>query len=315
MAADPPPPEADTSFVHQLRMMPSLDWAQEPSSCAILISDSLRDFDDHISALRRFLEDHGLRIEMNTYVSADFIVAVGTDRFLLQMSQLFQDRPTPPILSLTPTGKGFVSFIEFLDYAAVVPQVLRGNCFLLPRCRLQIEYHTLNGIERFCVLNELSVNRDPLHRSLVLNCASGGLVFSQLWGDGVIIATPTGSTAYNKAAGGALVHPLLPVFMLTPICPLSLSARPLVFPQYAEITISIGTVPDKPREQKAVLGFDGIVHRELKVGEKLVISVAPFCLNSIVMTRSISEWLVRLAGLLNWNQRKHQKPLGMGVGA
>jgi NAD kinase len=259
--------------------------------------------------VRQLLSDLGLRIEMDEYDSGDFIVAIGSDRFLLEVSKLFQGRDTPPILSLTPSRMGFVSFIELVDYSVVLPKVVSGDCYLIPRCRLEVEYHTLTGVERFCVLKELSVNRDPRSRSLRLNCASGGYVFSQLCGDGVIIATPTGSTSYNKAAGGALVHPLLSVFMLTPICPLSLSARPLVFPQSAEITISLGIIPDKPREQKAVLGFDGIDHRDLKVGEKLVISMSPFCLNSVVMTKSISEWLVRLAGLLNWNQRKHQNPL------
>jgi NAD kinase len=293
--------------------MPNLDWDHEPSSCALFFADGVMDFDDEIAELRQFLTSFGLRIEMNEYVSADFIVALGTDRFLLQVSRLFQERETPPILCLTPKGSGFMSSIEFAEYRFVIPQVFRGNCFLLPRCRLQIEYHTLSGIESFCVLNELAVNRDPLNLSLVLNCGSNGLVFSQLIGDGVIIATATGSTAYNKAAGRALVHPLLPVFMLTPLCPLSLSARPIVFPQSAEISISIGETPGRPRSDRALLGFDGLVHRELRFGEKLVIAVSPFSVNCVVMTRSTSEWLVRLAGLLSWNQRKHQKELDAAV--
>jgi NAD kinase len=97
--------------------------------------------------------------------------------------------------------------------------------------------------------------------------------------------------------------------MFTPLCPLSLSARPIVFPQTAQITISIGVAAGRPQSNRALLGFDGVVHRELKFGEKLVISVSPFCFNCIVMTKSTSEWLVRLAGLLKWNQRKHQKAL------
>jgi NAD kinase len=311
MAADQltPPTDPGGFLVHRRSTIPSLHWADNPSSCAILVSPSLTDFDDQVALLCQFVSRFGLRIEMNKYVSEDFVIAVGTDRFLLQIAQLFKDRTTPPILSLTPASRGFVSCIEFSEYQTVLPNLISGNCFILPRSRLQIEYHTLDGVERFCVLNELSVNRDPRTRSLALNCASGGLVFSQLLGDGVIIATPTGSTAYNKAAGGALVHPLLPVFMLTPICPLSLSARPIVFPQSAEITISLAAVGRQNREQKAIIAFDGIVHRELKAGEKLVVSVAPFCFNSVVVTQSISEWLVRLAGLLSWGQRKHQKPL------
>jgi NAD+ kinase len=202
---------------------------------------------------------------------------------------------------------GFVSFIDFIEYSVVIPQILLGNCFLLPRCRIAIEYHSSDGLERFCALNELSLNRDPLSRPLTISCSSGGLSFSQVIGDGVIIATPTGSTAYNKAAGGPLIHPLLPGFLLTPICPLSLSARPILFPQSADLTILLASVPGYT--QKAIVTFDGMARRELKTGEKLIITMSMHHFNSIVMSKSVGEWLVRLAGLLSWNERKHQKSL------
>jgi NAD+ kinase len=221
---------------------------------------------------------------------------------------LFQDRETPPVLSINPAHEGFISCTDFASHTTIIPRVLRGNSFLLARCRLSIEYHSLNGIERFCVLNDLCVNRDPYSHSLVIKCSSSGFGFSQVRGDGVIIATPTGSTAYNKAAGGALVHPLLPVFMMTPICALSLSARPILLPQSAELTIELEYPIDKSGHYQAIVTFDGMQHKEFKVGEKLVISVAPHSYNSIMMSRSVGDWPVRLAGLMGWNERKHQKP-------
>jgi NAD kinase len=301
--------KGETPFVHHHRKFLALNWDTEPTSVSLLVQDRYLDRTDQIQELTQFLKDLGLRVELNEYNSADFIVLLGSDGWHPHVSSLFQDRETPPILSLAPERKGFVSFIEFCEYAIVIPQVIRGNCFLLPRARLFIEYHSLEGVERYSVFNDLCVNRDALSQALCINCSSSGFGFSQLECDGIIIATPTGSTAYNKAAGGALVHPLLAVFMLTPISAMSLSARPIIFPQSADLTISLGVPKRKEHVQKAVITFDGVGHKEFQIGEKLVISISRYCFHSIVMNHSIGEWFVRLAGLLSWNERRHQKPL------
>ena len=297
----------ETSFVHHGRKMRSLNWEKEPTSVALFIQDRLEDIAGQIDVLKDYLMSLGLKVTNDEYKGEDFILLLGTDGFNLKISSLFQDRSTPPIVSISPKRLGFVSFIEFCSYMKVIPQILRGNCFILPRCRLLIEYHSLTGLEKFVVLNDLCVNRDPLSQTLVINCSSNHYGFSQINSDGVIISTSTGSTAYNKAAGGALVHPLLPVFLLTPICALSLSARPIIFPQSANLTISLQE--KEGHQQKAIFTCDGSGHKELKLGEKLVIRMSPYYFNSIMMSDSVGEWLVRLAGLMSWNERKHQKAL------
>lgn len=295
------------SLVHHRRKLLNLNWDHEPTSVALFIQDNLTDLSGQIDLLKAYLRDRGLKVTINDYTDEDFIFLLGTDGFNLHVSRRFQDRSTPPIVSITPNRKGFVSFIEFCSYTTVIPQILRGNCFILPRCRLLIEHHSESGVEKFVVLNDLCVNRDALSPTLLINCSSNGFGFSQINGDGVIIATSTGSTAYNKAAGGALVHPLLPVFMLTPLCALSLSARPIMFPQSANLTISLQKRPG--HDEKAVMTFDGTNRRELKNGDKVVISMSPYYFNSVMMSKSAADWLVRLAGLMSWNVRKHQKEL------
>lgn len=299
----------DSSFFHHRRKMLSLNWESEPKKVAIFIHKGLQEFEDNISCLTEFLQKMNIEVEIDKYTNSDFIILIGTDGLNLQVSSLFQDRETPPILSLTPNRKGFISFIDFCSFHSIIPQILRGNAWVLPRCRLCIEYHSLEGVQRFTALNELVVNRDHKSGSLAINCSSCGFSFSQLIGDGVIIATPTGSTAYNKGAGGALVHPLLPVFMLTPIVALSLSARPIMFPQSADLTISLDESNKRRQNQSAYMYFDGTGHRPFKMGEKLVITISPYYYNSITMSKSIAEWPVRLAGLMSWNERKHQKAL------
>ena len=298
----------DSSFFHHRRKLLNLNWKNEPKKVSIFIQPNLIDFEKPLNELNEFLKNRGILIEINNFDNSDFIILIVTDGYNLNISSLFPNRETPPILSLTPHKKGFISHIEFCSYSTVLPQILRGNCWILPRCRLCIEYYNLEGqIEKFTALNDLVVNRDHTCGSLIINCSSCGFGFSQIICDGVIIATPTGSTAYNKGAGGALVHPLLPVFMLTPIIALSLSARPIMFPQSADLTISLAL--NEKRKQKAYMVFDGTGHREFKPGEKIVISISTHYFHSIMMTKSIAEWPVRLAGLMSWNERKHQKAL------
>ncbi|KAH0793439.1 ATP-NAD kinase family protein [Histomonas meleagridis] len=301
----------ESSFIHRIIEIKNLDWEHEPSSVHLYVQDRLENLEsDQIDSLIKYLESNGLRVEVGEYKSADFLILVGTDGLNLKISTLFQDKKTPPILPLTTRRQGFISDIQFSAYRDVIPQVIRGNCYVLPRCRLLIEYHSLKGVETYHVLNDLALYRDSLSGSLTIKCSSCGFCFSEIIGDGVIIATATGSTAYNKSAGGALVHPLLPVFMLTPVCAQSLSARPILFPRHAELTISLASKKaGHQTSQRAWVTFDGLGHRPFQIGEKLVVSISPYPYNTIMMEKSVGSWATKLAALMGWNERKHQKPL------
>ncbi|EAY04218.1 ATP-NAD kinase family protein [Trichomonas vaginalis G3] len=299
----------DSSFFHHRRKLVNLNWDSEPTKVSIFIQPGIPNIEENVDMLIDFLKEFKIKFEVDKFTNSDFIILVGTDGINLTVSSLFQDRETPPILSLTPTRKGFISVLDFCQYNLIIPQILRDNCWLLPRCRLVVDYYSLEGLQHFTVLNDLVVNRDHTSGSLAINCSSCGFGFSQIVGDGVIIATPTGSTAYNKGAGGALVHPLLPVFMLTPIVALSLSCRPILFPQSADLTLELDYDHSKMQSHVAYLTLDGRVQRLFKKGEKLVVSISPHYYNSITMSKSIAEWPVRLAGLMGWSERKHQKAL------
>ena len=301
----------ETAFVHHRKKMIQLDWEKQPDSVSLFVQLSVSGIEAQVEELKQFLNSLNIRVSENKYEKEDFIILIGTDGFNLQVSQHFQNFETPPIISFTPTKKGFISFIELLSYKTLIPQILRGNCWIMPRCRLYVEYHSFKGLQKFLVLNDIVVSRSHESCALVIDCISCGFPFSQLIGDGLIVSTPTGSTAYNKGAGGALLHPLLPVFLLTPINALSLSARPILFPQSADLTISLEETSkeDSDQAQCAYLSFDGISHSEFKVGEKIVISISPYSFNSIMMSKSIAEWPIRLAGLMGWNERKRQKAL------
>jgi len=122
-------------------------------------------------------------------------------------------------------------------------------------------------------------------------------------GDGLIVSTPTGSTAYAVAAGASMIHPSVPAIMITPICPHSLSFRPIVVPAGVELKIKIS--PDS--RNTAWVSFDGRNRQELHHGDVLSVTTSIFPVPSICAQDQIQDWFDSLADCLQWNVRKRQK--------
>lgn len=125
----------------------------------------------------------------------------------------------------------------------------------------------VDEISDFHVINEIVVDRGPFPFSIQVEIEVDGNFFTTCVGDGLIISTPTGSTAYNLAAGGSIVQTNVPAILLTPIAPHSLSFRPLILPESSIIKL---TKPDDGRST-AWVSMDGATRFELSGGESLVI--------------------------------------------
>ena len=121
--------------------------------------------------------------------------------------------------------------------------------------------------------------------------------------DGLCISTPTGSTAYSLSAGGSLVHPDIPAVMLTPICPHTLSFRPMLIPDSMEVRIA---VPFNSRTN-AWASFDGRGRIELVRGDHIRVSASPYPFPTVSPETQQSPWFDAVSRTLNWNQRKPQK--------
>ncbi|HDG96914.1 MAG TPA: NAD(+)/NADH kinase, partial [Desulfobacterales bacterium] len=117
------------------------------------------------------------------------------------------------------------------------------------------------------VLNDVVVNKRTLARIIDLNVSINGTFLTTFRADGLIISTPTGSTAYNLSAGGPILYPTMETFVLTPICPFTLTNRPLLVPESSIITIELG----KKAEGTAILTFDGQVGFNFNYGDKVSI--------------------------------------------
>ncbi|MED6240247.1 hypothetical protein ATANTOWER_018098 [Ataeniobius toweri] len=126
-----------------------------------------------------------------------------------------------------------------------------------------------------------------------------------LWTSGLIVSTPTGSTAYAVAAGASMIHPNVPAIMITPICPHSLSFRPIVVPAGVELKINLS--PDA--RNTAWVSFDGRKRQEICHGDSITIITSCFPVPSICFRDPVTDWFESLATCLHWNVRKKQNCL------
>lgn len=155
-------------------------------------------------------------------------------------------------------------------------------------------------------LNEVVVNRGPSPFLTMLECFVDDNFVTTVQADGVIIATPTGSTAYSMSAGGSIVHPSVPAILLTPICPHSLSFRPLLLPDVARVRFQV----PKTSRGDAWVTIDGKSGTKLTRGDGVVIWSSSYPLPQICGNETTeSGWFRMLADCLHWNSRSIQKEI------
>ncbi|MHB8381953.1 MAG: NAD(+)/NADH kinase [Candidatus Binataceae bacterium] len=185
----------------------------------------------------------------------DLIVVMGGDGTLLGVARMASARETP-ILGVNLGGLGFLTEVTIDEAKAALDRVLAGDFEVDRRITLDTTVERLERdsrrLERFVAVNDIVLNRGPLGRMLQLEVIADHKPFCSYRADGLIIATPTGSTAYALSAGGPIIYPTLEVMVLAPICPHTLSNRPVVLPDTFEIEIRV-----KAPDHDATLLVDG----------------------------------------------------------
>ncbi|XP_018576404.1 NAD kinase isoform X2 [Anoplophora glabripennis] len=247
----------------------------------------------------------------------DFIICLGGDGTLLYASQLFQ-QSVPPVMAFHLGSLGFLTPFQFHNFQEQVNNVLEGHAALTLRSRLRCiimkksdqgnagDKSKLKKIPtNLLVLNEVVVDRGPSPYLSNIDLFLDGKHITSVQGDGLIVSTPTGSTAYAVAAGASMIHPSVPAIMVTPICPHSLSFRPIVVPAGVELKIA----PSPEARSSSYICFDGRYQQELHPGESLRVTTSIYPVPSICAQDQISDWFDSLAECLHWNVRKRQKHL------
>jgi len=241
----------------------------------------------------------------------DFVVCLGGDGTLLYASSLFQ-QSVPPIMAFHLGSLGFLTPFKFEDFRTQVTHVLEGHAALTLRSRLRCilikkeeELQNMDPSTNQLVLNEVVIDRGPSPYLSNIDLYLDGKLITSVQGDGLIVSTPTGSTAYAVAAGASMIHPSVPAVMVTPICPHSLSFRPIVVPAGVDLKITVS--PDS--RNTAWVSFDGRKRQELCHGDSLSVNTSIYPIPSICAQDQISDWFDSLAECLHWNVRKKQKHL------
>ncbi|KAJ3988260.1 hypothetical protein F5890DRAFT_521353 [Lentinula detonsa] len=167
----------------------------------------------------------------------------------------------------------------------------------------EIMCFTTRPVETFEVLNDLVVDRGPSPYVSLLELFGDEHHMTTVQADGLTVSTPTGSTAYSLSAGGSLVHPEIPALLITPICPHTLSFRPMLLPDSMELRIC---VPYNSRST-AWASFDGRGRVELKQGDHIKVTASKYPFPTVCADKQSTDWFHAISRTLKWNERERQK--------
>ncbi len=197
------------------------------------------------------------------YAEADIVIVLGGDGSILEAARRAATRGTP-ILGINFGRLGYMAELEAGELDAL-HRLFNGDYTLEHRMMLRVDLLGCGGeLKSFCyALNDAVVSNGSVARVIDLELRENGEAVTTYRADGLIIATPTGSTAYSMSAGGAIVDPTVPCFCVTPICPHSFAARPLIFPDRSVLEIRNICA----REKMLYLTVDGKMSFELLRGQ------------------------------------------------
>lgn len=276
---------------------------------------------------REICDETSCKLSRISYWNQDFIkkndlyfdlcLTLGGDGTVLFASTLFQQH-VPPILSFSLGSLGFLTNFDYGTFKMKLPSILNQKVKTNLRMRLEAKVYRkhftkqrcsrtgkkicfVENIAKYQVLNEVTIDRGPSPFISMLELYGDGSLMTIAQADGLIIATPTGSTAYSLSAGGSLIYPSVNAIAVTPICPHTLSFRPIVLPDSIRLKVK---VPMKSRST-AWVAFDGKNRIELTRGDYVTIESSPFMLPTI--ESSSTEFIDGINRTMNWNIREQQK--------
>lgn len=227
--------------------------------------------------------------------ATNMAVVLGGDGTFLSVARFLEDRPTP-IIGVNLGGLGFLTEISEEDCFQELEQILAGKYEIEERMRLQVKIQRdRREIFRQSVVNDVVINKGALARIVDVKISIDDRYLTHYRADGLIVATPTGSTAYNLSAGGPIVYPTAHSTILTPICPFTLTNRPIILPSDVSIQVELGE-----RIKDVTLTCDGQVGCQLASSDQIIISAAPNPLR-LIKTPAVDYFEI-LRTKLKWGQ-------------
>ncbi|KAK7204121.1 ATP-NAD kinase-like domain-containing protein [Myxozyma melibiosi] len=232
----------------------------------------------------------------------DLVLTLGGDGTVLYTSWLFQ-RIVPPVLAFSLGSLGFLTNFAYKDHQAHLNRVFDEGFNVSLRMRFTCSvYKGGHQTETFEVINEIVIDRGPSPWISMLELYGNNHLLTVVQADGLILSTPTGSTAYSLSAGGSLVHPEIPAISVTPICPHTLSFRPMLLPDSMLLKVSV----PRGARNTAWASFDGRHRVELKSGDYVTVTASQYPFPTV--TAGPMDYIESVSRTLKWNVREHQKP-------
>jgi NAD+ kinase len=229
----------------------------------------------------------------------DLMIVLGGDGTLLSVARLIEGHKVP-ILGVNLGGLGFLTEIKIEQLYPTLEKIFNGEFMVDERIMLKTAVERQGKkIAHSHVLNDVIINKGTLAKMIKLEIYSDGQFLSSLRGDGLIVSTPTGSTAYSLSAGGPILYPSVDAIILTPICPHTLTQRPIVIPSQMKLEVIL-----KSKEEGAMVTFDGQVGFSLRLEDHIHIETSE-ARTQLIRSPGIRYFDV-LRDKLHWGEGKNR---------
>lgn len=232
-----------------------------------------KDFRDYLESMG-IDTDKARVLETGSFGGAELAVSIGGDGTLLSKAALLA-RQGIPVVGINTGHLGYLAACRLNEAREMIESIKHGDCRHEERTMLQLV--SINGepCDNIIALNEIAILRQDTTSMISMPTTINGTMLTTYMGDGLVISTPTGSTAYNMSVGGPIMMPLTSCLALSPISPHSLTMRPIVVSDNSEIVVTINT-----RAQWIQVSVDGMA-MTLPSGSTVKIAQAPYKLSVI----------------------------------
>jgi len=265
-----------------------------------LVFKKTRQATETAGVVEQYFRSHGREVltdEKAVGRDADLVVVLGGDGTLIHAAWLLGGRRAP-ILGVNMGSLGFMTEVPHSEIYPTLDLVLAGGATVSERLKLGVHLHRAGeGAPALAaeVLNEVVISKTALGRMCELDTRYRGGYVTTFKADGVIVATPTGSTAYSLAANGPIVYPTEEVVIITPICPHTLTQRPLVVPDDGDIELLL------VNDTEVFLTLDGRPGLPISRGDRVQVKQSP---NRVLLVRNPKiDFFGILRAKLRWGER------------
>ncbi len=240
------------------------------------------------AALQKWLEDRKMKVFLEANIAAavgknggfkvedlashvDLIAVLGGDGTMLRTARYVAQRDVP-IVGINMGTFGYLTEVNLNETYAALELILKGDFLTEKRMMLDVKIRRGNKIiGSGIVLNDVVINRGNLSRIVELETMIDGQYLTTYKSDGLIISTPTGSTAYSLSAGGPIVFPGKDLIIINPICPHTLTNRPIIFPEKSDLQITLWS-----KESGATVTLDGQESYRITAGDVMIVRKSKF---------------------------------------